>query len=607
MNKFYSLILATASAIVLPVSGAAGTLLTSSTKSAKELSVSNQHKITSLGSSMANAKMLNFASKPLNLQKSKSNRTATSSGDPVMLAGEPITDVEGSIQNYILSFTTYSIYYSEYDATGLKFDICIDADGSTVYIRTLLPGYNKADDDSPSSWVEGTLDGNTITIPAGQQLCTYYNGAVVLCMEFGKASDSTKARLKATAKAQSSYYDDDYDDDDWSWDDIWNDLWGGDENEDIDNLVYQTEFKMTLGDDGSISVADECADWYVVAYGFSDDDDYAGIYSYGYNYEFQPYGDNISFVSLPDDVTIAKYTLKSTADDDRTVNVAFGNNNDIYFQGMVEYYANDWTKGTINGNIVTVEAGQYYNSDDYYLGMLGIGHLTAEGDGWYTDNKYDYIDKAEFTISDDKSEILYVDEDIYFLDLDPTCDYVYGGDGDYCFYAKPVAKPAVPATPSISFGNYNGYDYLLCDIPTTDVDGTELDTDYLTYSLLFDDVLVTFSPDVYYGLDEDMTEIPYSFEDDEYDFQVYSTYHYVFIYDTSWENAGVFSTYTVDGVVNHSETAYLYETGIENVNADANVAPKFYNLQGIELPANNLPKGIVLVKQGNSVRKVVVK
>jgi hypothetical protein len=104
-----------------------------------------------------------------------------------------------------------------------------------------------------------------------------------------------------------------------------------------------------------------------------------------------------------------------------------------------------------------------------------------------------------------------------------------------------------------------------------------------------------------------MTEIPYSFEDDEYDFQVYSTYHYVFIYDTSWENAGVFSTYTVDGVVNHSETAYLYETGIKNVNADANVAPKFYNLQGIELPANNLPKGIVLVKQGNSVRKVVVK
>ncbi len=595
MNKIYTLLLA-AAALALPFnSNAAG----------------NHHRITSLSDCQSAAKLQNSSVKPMKPGKAKANQASASSNGAVMLQGSPIFDVEGTMKNYIMSYITYSsYYYSEIEASGLKFTLCIDDDGETVYIRTLLPGYNQADEDAPGSWVEGVLDGNTITIPAGQQLCTYTDDGVsaVLCLEFGVDDDASAARHKAGSKKANAWADDDDDDDDDYWSDFdWDYDWdyGYGDEVDIENLSYQSELKLTLEADGSLSLASECADWVVVAYGFSDDEDYEGVYNYAYDYEFQAYGDRISFVTVPDDATIEQYTLRSTTTP-RTVNVAFCGD-DVYFQGLVEYYANDWTKGTINGSIITVKAGQYYDGDEYYLGKLGIGHLTSEGDGWYTDNEYDLLDEAEFSISDDKSEILYVDDDIYFLDIDPTTDYVYDGEGNYCFYLKVPATPAIPAKPSIQIGQSYGYTYLLCDIPDTDVDGKNLDADLLTYSLLFDDELVTFSTDDYYGLDEDLTEVPYYFEDDYYDFQVSGTLHYVFIYDTSWKNAGVFSTYTVGDVVNRSEVAYLYETGIENVNADANVAPKFYNLQGIELPANNLPKGIVLVKQGNSVRKVVVK
>lgn len=80
------------------------------------------------------------------------------------------------------------------------------------------------------------------------------------------------------------------------------------------------------------------------------------------------------------------------------------------------------------------------------------------------------------------------------------------------------------------------------------------------YNIYFDDEKVTFYPDQYTALGEEMTDVPVDFQDNtNYDIQTYGNQHLVAIYDQGFERAGVQAFY-LDGT-NKLYTDIVYSDG----------------------------------------------
>jgi hypothetical protein len=123
-----------------------------------------------------------------------------------------------------------------------------------------------------------------------------------------------------------------------------------------------------------------------------------------------------------------------------------------------------------------------------------------------------------------------------------------------------------------------------------------------------DEKVYTFTKDKYTGISENMTAIPYDYSDDNWEIISSGSTKRLSIKDLDWTTIGVFSTYTVNGVSNNSQTAYYsLQSAVEDIETDSNDEVEYFNLQGIRLNGNNIPKGVVIKRQGNKVMKVVVK
>ena len=133
-------------------------------------------------------------------------------------------------------------------------------------------------------------------------------------------------------------------------------------------------------------------------------------------------------------------------------------------------------------------------------------------------------------------------------------------------------QPAVPANPTADqwydCGDESGFSRFYFTLPTTDVNDNPIEPEYLSYSIFVNNgngpELFTFPAEDYtYDLTEDITEVPYWLYNDAVDFKNY----YVYMYRTNeegyeplfTENIGIQVYYTVDGVKNASEIAWLYE------------------------------------------------
>ena len=139
-------------------------------------------------------------------------------------------------------------------------------------------------------------------------------------------------------------------------------------------------------------------------------------------------------------------------------------------------------------------------------------------------------------------------------------------DGSEFVYPVIEDVAATPANPEIvGVGNYDAskeYGYIAFTVPTKDVDGNDIKESELYYTL-YSDINgeispITFSPDLYVKLEEDLTEIPYTFTD-SYDFADYGTYKVVYLnynFNTMYDRIGVKSIYKGGGEVNESETVW---------------------------------------------------
>ena len=84
---------------------------------------------------------------------------------------KPVYDLEGTDEVYIMNVTENDQLYGTVSQVGYKMNIRKSADGSTIWFRDLTPGFNSGD--TEYAWVKGTVNGDEITIRAGQ--IVYYN------------------------------------------------------------------------------------------------------------------------------------------------------------------------------------------------------------------------------------------------------------------------------------------------------------------------------------------------------------------------------------------------------------------------------------------------
>ena len=277
---------------------------------------------------------------------------------------------------------------------------------------------------------------------------------------------------------------------------------------------------------------------------------------------------------------------------------------DLYIQGLaadVNSNAADlWVKATKN------EAGQYVIPANQFMGSVTFWmssedyYFTAIEEGELADIVLDYdAEKGQFTTG----QRLAVNASLTEMIARQLLTNV-----TITKFNEVAATPVDPTINSIEFGEWSHG--VVCRIPTTGSNGETLNPQKMFYTVWVDksgqQEPYTFKAEMYYGLDSDVTEVPFSFNYGSWDGN-HSIYFYdeVEVFDT-WTKVGIQSIYYGAGECKKSNIVWIDNpviTGISNVMNSAEKAGKavIYNLGGQRLSTPR--KGLNIING----RKVVVK
>jgi hypothetical protein len=474
----------------------------------------------------------------------------------------PELDPQGTVTHYAMAYTNED-YWGAEDYVGYKFDLCLPQDGSsTAYIRSLVPGYNRAAKGSPESWAKATIsaDGSTLTIPGGQIVYCNDDRSQVLYLEVMTTDDA--GQIVSV----------------------------------LDNYV------LNIAPDGTITVPSEYADVMLGVY--EEDPDDPGFYCFSYDYSFEQITDYPT-TALPQGATLSQWVL-SYEDTARLVEAGVIDGT-LYVKGLTENCPDDLLCGTISADgVASLPIGTLLTSGDlqYYRFYCAI----IDGDDSDSDDSDDEeedetitlnpVSALELTISADGSTIAQTNPSVCIAEVDYayTEAISYFNDATLTAYAGDVA--ATPAAPSIIWDE--DFEYFLIDIPNSDVDGNFINPSLLTYTLVIDGKDYTFNPDTYEGFEAPLTAIPYDYTDN-WDLGIYGTQRLIFFYD-SWTTAGVYTTYTAGGEARNSAITYVTDdSAISEVSADAPTAVTYFDLTGrqVKRPCSG---NLYITNQGRKIR-----
>ncbi len=298
----------------------------------------------------------------------------------------------------------------------------------------------------------------------------------------------------------------------------------------------------------------------------------------------------------------------------RDITVAF-DGNDFWMSGFSTYLPKSWVKGTIDGDKVTFESGQYLGQDSQF-------------------NHTDFFVAA--TIEQIEGEYMLVRADDIVFDYDKEAKtmsskgtiVVNSNNTDYIRYLEAYQQPIirvkrtevesyVPSNPIIiAWQNpdpiFDPLSSLTFEVPRTSDKDDLLDTSNLYYRIYInDDALYTFYPDEYSSLTAPTENIKWNFND-QVDFIADGTYHVVYFQAKAIERIGVQSLYKDGDKEYTSEIVYdkpaeviPFVESIENTGA---VATEMFDLQGRKVA--NPDNGIYIIREyrpdgTTSARKVV--
>lgn len=312
-------------------------------------------------------------------------------------------------------------------------------------------------------------------------------------------------------------------------------------------------------------------------------------------------------VTAPDGLLLEEYALKArtytTTDDgyvysDVTQSLFVGTDGtDVYIRGLCEYLPMAYIKGTKNGTKVTFAGGQYLgklyaNGElfEFYFGGTTEDFLTSWEKMWPLTDVEFTIDETTGTMTTDSWMVINSDATTVLLPYAVTLDNSI---------VKVTDVAATPATPSITYVydidpessvNYGG---IYMTIPTLDTNGNALLTEKLSYRLFTaagDDVQpYVIKADEHEFIDEDMTEIPYTFTDD-WDIEYAGAAIYFYTPLSGFDKIGVQSIYRGGNEENNSEIFWY----------DLKSAPVEEELEGATFDFNALDKETTPVSSNQS-------
>lgn len=490
-------------------------------------------------------------------------------------------------------------------------------DGVTIYMQDPISGYKTG------AWVEGTVDGNMITVPLGQELEYDSNYDAYVVLTFGTTYfyeeqgnqyieiddsgyevatftiDGNTIRLNGSAGDVYATGNEAY---------IatglagkWNDInsWSGD----LDMHTVLTEIPSQPDDPIDVpTVITETPEGTLLTY----------YRSGGYIYH--------------------NFLETGITEFEDVMNVVFAEGGKVYIQNPITTLSNgNWVEGTYNEEtgIISIPTGQCVSwmTNYGYGGLLVWGHTWYEQIGW----DYDYDEPVYWlygAYDPDVTEIRYQVEGNTITLLDGQGDVwapypewgnttgpclIYTDNHEWAnvlqFSTVAVINdegPIIPANPTADEWYDCGNDWATSKfyftLPSTDIEGNPIDPTKLSYSIfLDDDQIFTFDYwDYDYDIEDDMTEIPYSIYSDGYDI----TDHMIYIYGTNnsdWPlftwRIGIQVYYTDHGVKTASDIVYLEvfpnpSTAVSEVSVNKSVANvRYYNMAGQEVAQ---PQGMVI-------------
>lgn len=489
---------------------------------------------------------------------------------PTVITEQP----EGELKTYMRSggtaYRNWLGYWTE-SQDPTKTYLVFAADGKTVYWQNPISKYTKS-----TAWIKGEINdnGTQIVFPAGQYL-TY---------DEQKQYGYQLYHINNIVLDADGYY----------W-----------ESFNVDRTT-----PITLAVDGDKLTLEGTSDKDIIAM-VSDDDEP------DWNY----YGDAetvlVAFeaedaVTAPEGLQTSTYILSYGTSGQSTANVEVGfDGNDMYVQGIYNYLPKAWLKGTVEGNTVTLNSGQYLGDDDGNMMYWVAATIEQEYDSYWEDyiNVYKYADKITFTLNPETG--------VYTADKTLIVSSLKDGINRWGTYVNPVLTPivdvaATPADPEITDFENPGYDedeeedvegYIDFTINPKDVDGNALNIDNIYYRLYVNnDEPLTLTTDLYEELDEDMTILSYAFDDD---WDIYANTkngdHSVSLYN-EYERVGVQVIYRggdeerVSNIV-YSDGSVSQTSGINKISASQNGAKRteYFDLSGRRV--SEAAAGQVIIKR----------
>ena len=462
---------------------------------------------------------------------------------------------------------TWYLVANGYTAKVKGEEVGVAVDGSDIYLQGLCSSL-------PDAWVKGTIEDGKATFAGGQFYGTYVE---------------------------------EYEGEEYSY----NLFFGG---YGIDEETDETYLSDVVFD-------------YDAEAGTLTTEDYILLNSSANYVSFYDYYENVSItrdmpelpqpLEAPEDLVTEPYmftAFNTYFEEDMTpyqVKVGFYGDNEVYIQGLSTYIEDAWVKGTLENGVLTIP--------ETYLG---------EYEGWGTADLYfsetEFIYDAEAGKFTSEAGFTTYDDDAYAYD-----------EVSNVVLTKLVEKAIAPADPLVknfvligvdddnnttdADGNpiFFAYPWMGLDIPVVDVDGDPLLQDKLSYVVYIVDENdiqkeLTLTTDLYTGLEEDMTEIPYLFTDG---YDIFTGGNPLYLEQDpeeiiTWKKIGVQSIYRGLGEENRSNigwfdiTDYLAENnitvGIRDINAGSQKVVCF-DLQGRRVAAPG--KGLYIVNGKKMVLK----
>ena len=382
-------------------------------------------------------------------------------------------------------------------------------------------------------------------------------------------------------------------------------LFEGEITEDGDADFEATENQtvtFTIGEDGTLTQDGDA----IIGLGDYDEwDEYFYFDGYGdKNMVVTPFND--TKVSVPESVTFENWVVEDDYNDlDKwLVKVGF-DGDDVYVQGLSSDDSSMVFKGTVQGDKVVIPNGQYVGDLYYRYNYTQAGTVAYEYDedygrevGYVVNSDDDFVfnydaEARKMTSPTEDSALLFsegVNGTVYTtVTVNPT---IYD-QGEITSYV-PEAAVITRAEDDWEYYEQIG---LRFENNLVNEDGQLLPEENFAYEIYVDDELFTFTAgDPYYMMEEDMTEVPYSYTD-EYDIQYESgtNYHYVYFYFNTMKKLGVRMVYNApDGNKYYSRISSVDVdfSGVDEISAENVKSEEYYDLLGRRV--DSTAKGVVI-------------